>query len=708
MHWLKLKDDQLSLKNTSILIAIAYAFSVGFRLFLANYTSIAALKSDGQFINTPDGFYWAKGALDVLNNVAHPVMGSTYDATISQLTAFLTRMLPFSFETVIFFMPAIFGSLMVIPLIWIGHTIKQTYLGFLAALLGSVANSYYVRTQTGYFDTDMLTVVMPMLLVATIIAAISEQKKHLWFVVTAIIIFSQTWYGQSYAINIAILASFLGYTIIFDRKNIFNYQTAFYIALGAIHLPGFISFPILFKIIVALGFWALFHYRPKQAWPIFCTVSIIGGLYFCIAGGLEPILGLLKMYLVKTVENNSNTLQYFNVIKTIKEAGQIPFLTVAVRISGNEITFILACIGYVLAMIAYRPLLLTIPVAGLGFFAIIGGLRFTIYACPVMALGLAYLFIIISQKTKLNPYKYASATLMMILALFMNYLHINVMGYGSVLNKQEIETLNQASKKINSNDWVVSWWDYGPPFRYYLNTFVPTDGGRHEGVDNFPIAYAFTSNNQTAAARMLRIAMEHQKNENENTTENNLGYIENYLQQNHLSNPENFLEALNKTDFKLPPKTTELYLILPYRMLSLINTINLFSNIDLKTGQQKHSSFFYFARNWQNENELITLPNGIKIDITKGIVYSGKTQVLLGSITITKYQHNQLVVNKSLINTNGKLNLFLMKDYNMIFLADNVLSNSVFVKLFVTEEFDPQLFEPVVMNPVMKIYKLKI
>ena len=49
-----------------------------------------------------------------------------------------------------------------------------------------------------------------------------------------------------------------------------------------------------------------------------------------------------------------------------------------------------------------------------------------------------------------------------------------------------------------------------------------------------------------------------------------------------------------------------------------------------------------------------------------------------------------------------------MRDYNRIILADNVLSNSVFVKLFVTEEFDPQYFEPIEMNPVMKIYKLKI
>ena len=37
-----------------------------------------------------------------------------------------------------------------------------------------------------------------------------------------------------------------------------------------------------------------------------------------------------------------------------------------------------------------------------------------------------------------------------------------------------------------------------------------------------------------------------------------------------------------------------------------------------------------------------------------------------------------------------------------------IISNSVFMKLFVTDEFDPQYFEPVVMNPVMKIYKLKI
>ena len=56
-------------------------------------------------------------------------------------------------------MPAFFGSLIVIPIVLIGKSIGQIEVGFIAALIASIAWSYYNRTMVGYYDTDLLNIV---------------------------------------------------------------------------------------------------------------------------------------------------------------------------------------------------------------------------------------------------------------------------------------------------------------------------------------------------------------------------------------------------------------------------------------------------------------------------------------------------------------------------------------------------------------------
>ena len=55
----------------------------------------------------------------------------------------------------------------------------------------------------------------------------------------------------------------------------------------------------------------------------------------------------------------------------------------------------------------HRSLLLGLPLVGLGFLALSGGLRFTVYAVPVLALGIAFLIIQLSNLIKNNYIKYS-------------------------------------------------------------------------------------------------------------------------------------------------------------------------------------------------------------------------------------------------------------------------------------------------------------
>jgi hypothetical protein len=48
-----------------------------------------------------------------------------------------------------------------------------------------------------------------------------------------------------------------------------------------------------------------------------------------------------------------------------------------------------------------------------------------------------------------------------------------------------------------------------------------------------------------------------------------------------------------------------------------------------------------------------------------------------------------------------------MKNYHQILVLDKRMYNSTFVQMFVLEKYDKDLFEPVIMTPLVKVFKLK-
>src|SRR5690606_27326019 len=111
-------------------------------------------------INTNDGYYWAEGARDRLENPAVTDELSPVSRAVPVITAVIAKPLPFvSLETLILYLPAVLGSLIVVPIILIGRALNHTGAGFAASLIAVIAWSYYNRTMVGYYDDDMLVIV---------------------------------------------------------------------------------------------------------------------------------------------------------------------------------------------------------------------------------------------------------------------------------------------------------------------------------------------------------------------------------------------------------------------------------------------------------------------------------------------------------------------------------------------------------------------
>lgn len=702
---LKLQDEQTSLRTVLILIAIAYFFSIGMRFIWVNEVSAFPQFhwNNELMINTNDGYYFAEGARDILNNHHDSHDLSPVNDPLAKLTAFLSKIIPINFETLILYMPTFISSLIVVPLILIGRALNQTNVGFIAALIGSIAHSYYNRTMTGYYDTDMLNIVFPVLEMYSLILAITYQRNRYLIPITISIALYQWWYPQAYALDSTLFLMIIGFAVMFDRKNIYFYKIALFILIGILGIP------FIIKISLAIVVFGLFHFHQKLPLKLFWTIFIaILAIYFS-TGGVDPIIRLSKMYIFQgTIENTIvTTLQYYNVISTVREAGNISFTVFAERISGHTITFILACIGYVLAIIAYRPLFVTLPLVGLGFIAMFSGLRFTIYAVPMMAIGLAYLIVWLSQRLEKPWLKYLSLFVLTSAAIYPNYTHIRQYMTPTVFTAPEVAALDELRKIASREDYVVSWWDYGYPIRYYADVKTWVDGGKHSGDVNYPTAFVLTAQNSLSAAHMMRLYTEYTERgfKDSDKKVNDFEYM---LSKEGFKDPNDFINAIALPEYKIPSKTRNVYLYLPLRMIEIFPTVSLFSNIDLTKPDKRSTPFFYSTRMGQDTGATIELGQGLSIQKATSTLKMGKQNVPIKALYQVGYDPNHQLQIKAQTFASEGLNVIFLASYGQFLVLDDYYFNSTYIQMFIFEQYDKNLFEPVVLSPYTKIYKLKI
>ena len=688
-------------KLTLFYIIIAFTFSVLMRLiWVYQFNGYEAFTFNGQFmINTNDGYFWAEGARDLISGSTQANDLSPIDSATAQLTAFFTSILPFSFETIILYMPVFLSSLIVIPIILIAKVFKNLEMGLIAALLASITWSYYNRTMVGYFDTDMLNIVLPMFLLWSIIWAI-QTKEKIYLLLTALdILVYRWWYPQSYSLEFSFFSLILLYTLIFDRKNIFNYKLLTMMMFAMINLDAYI------RIILVISTFYIFLQEKYDKYLYYILGASIG--IFLLSGGFSPIWNKLSSYIFTNNIASSQDglkLHFFTVKQTIREASHIPFETFANRISGHTITFIISILGYIYLSYRHKIMLLALPMVGLGFLASVGGLRFTIYAVPILALGIAFLITELSSKMPTAKLKILTMIVLTLLILLPNYKHIEAYKVPTVFNATEVKVLDELKLKANREDYVVAWWDYGYPIRYYSDVKTLIDGGKHSGSVNFPVSYILT-HPQRVAAKMARLDVEYTEKDFESNRTGST--IEQMTLDYGFKDTNDFLLSL-QTDIKLPKKTRDIYFYLPFKMMNILPTVNLFSNLNLMTGQKGVQPFFFVSRNFKDLGSKINFGRGVYLDKRNSTIIIGKKIIPIKRFVKTFYDKNmKLHKDIKTLDNSSNISVIFMSNYNTFLILDERVYNSLYIQLMVLENANKNLFEEVILNPNVKIYKLK-
>ncbi|EAL2185942.1 peptide-binding protein [Campylobacter lari] len=711
---MKLKQNYIennSILYTCILILIAFSFSVLCRMYWVFWASefYEFFFNDQLMITTNDGYAFAEGARDMIAGFHQANDLSYFGSSLSTLTYWLYNILPFSFESIIVYMSTFFASLIVVPIILIAREYKLTTYGFIAALLASIANSYYNRTMSGYYDTDMLVLVLPMLILLTFIRLTINKDIFTLLLSPVFIMIYLWWYPSSYSLNFAMIGLFGLYTLVFHRK-----EKIFYLAI-ALMIIALSMLAWQYKLALIVLLFAIFAFKEEKI-----NFYIIWGLVFgsvlilFLSGGLDPVLYQLKFYVFKAsdVQNLKDaTFIYFNVNETIMEVNTIDPEVFMQRISSSVLVFILSFMGFILLCKDHKSMLLALPMLALGFVALIAGLRFTIYAVPVMALGFGYFVYTFFNFLEKKQIKLSlrNKNILLILITFFSIspalMHIYYYKSSTVFTSYEASILNDLKNKTQREDYVVAWWDYGYPIRYYSDVKTLIDGGKHLGKDNFFSSFVL-SKEQIPAANMARLSVEYtEKSFKENYPDVLKAMVKDY----NKTSAKDFLESLNDKDFKFDTnKTRDVYIYMPYRMLRIMPVVAQFANTNPDNGEQEKSLFFSQANTIAQDKTTgsVMLDNGVEIinDFralkVEGASIPLKAFVDIESITNGKFYYNE-------IDSKAQIYLLFLREYKSFVILDESLYNSSYIQMFLLNQYDQDLFEQITNDTRAKIYRLK-
>lgn len=513
------------------LIILAYAFSYFFHThFWIDWASkIPQFIFHNQvMINNPDGYFYGSGAQKIVYHIHeyNPRLLGVWHYGTAVVTAFLAKFFHISIDTLMLYLPAIISSLVVIPIILIGKLYNNLTWGFLAALIGSIGWSYYNRTLAGYYDTDMFSASLPMFILYFLLVSIKKRSLNYLLAAAFTIILYPFLYDQGLSIVYAMgITAFIYLFITKDNKISLNLNDEFVFKFITILSIALMDINWIIRVVLLIGAYYLFKIKEFKLRELQIS-ALVFFILFLYTGNVFGII-LTKVFDYSTSTETQNGLQFLNVNKTVREASHIPWFILFDRIIGSTLGLIIAVIGYILLVKRYKEFIIALPLWGIGFFAFVGGLRFTVYAVPIAAISGVYFFVWLAEKYKNEKLKILVPILGSIFLIAPNISHITgcceknsfltsikkiypLSSYPyltpTVFNKNEVEVLEKLKKLSNPKDYVITWWDYGYPIWYYANVNTLIDGGKHNG-DDFLVSKILTTSNPVLARNLSLLSI---------------------------------------------------------------------------------------------------------------------------------------------------------------------------------------------------------
>jgi len=703
-------------RTLTLVLALGYCVTLGVRLLETPNWDIPGVMAGGErILATHDAYCWLAGAKGV---------NSYADFGMSRLAALLSGITGQPLWAVGFFAPAFLGSLTAVAAGLWGWLLGGRRAVLIPALMGALSPGFYFRSRLGYYDSDVFTQLMPLLLGFFLAALIAPYCSRAW---------RATQQERENPAAPPPCAPWLAFCFgLVARVAHFAHDDIhplgvglFWLALGLLALGGLrgkrtagLGLLVVYGLAAYAGQrhfgFAVFAPTPADlagialaalsAWMLWCCTPPAGpppdriSAWFATWGGKPwpwlaalAALALACGLLLPLGAFWAKALSYF---KPVAEAGlavataggpppSYPGITQSIREAKNVADIATALAGLsvgttlgvasllgVLAMLALRPAaLLLAPMVLLGFASMVLGTRFTMFGGPVFALGLG-LGLHWTAKALARRFGRGEGLLpwcpglVAAACLLFGYIPLYMDTRPTpVLSAAHAEAL-QACRTFAPRDADIwTWWDYGYATQYFAERTTPTDGGRHAGRDIYATALALTTDSFRQASQVIR------------------------LSAGQGNDPARRWDAMPARDVRAElsgmrghdlglPDTRPQLLVVCWENLTLLYWISFYGTWDVVSGQAKHAA-------------ASTLRESVNLDRTAGEVVRNKngSRVPLASAEILSQKGLERI---ALPERQGGAHLLVNERSNQAMLLDDLAYNSMAVQLLVGDPARPE------------------
>lgn len=426
-----------------------------------------------------------------LHSYYPPGRSAEYPPLIVYITAFLYKLVNLFTQipllTFCFWLPAFIGPLCGIPAYLFVGKYSNEYGGFTAAILAITAPFYFMRTVPGWFDTDMLNILFPILIAWFFAEAVNNNSKRKQMIYAflsgfSMFLFSLAWEGWTYLLYIIIAVSIL-YTAINimksnDLKKFFSILIVFFASIMTLiyifkGISGFETLLFPFQFIEA---------NTQNLWP---------HTYYSITElqkpSLEDLIVALGPFLLVIL-----FAFFLNSIISITRKQKKYFFNIPDNIN----------------LFFYLFLILWIII---GFFALIRGIRFIILLIPPFAILSGFLIGISIDnlkhlKIRKNSIKYLSVLIIFLILSTSLYVdHDNSYNLLPRVNDDFWAGAKWINENTSENTVVISHWVHGYFFAAIANRSVIYDGGSQNTPREYWIDKAFVTGNESLSVGIFRM-----------------------------------------------------------------------------------------------------------------------------------------------------------------------------------------------------------
>lgn len=530
------------------LCLVVYLICLGVRFIELSSWDHPGLMAAGEHIqSTHDAYYWMAGAKGI-RTVSYSELGN--------LTKFLAEDLGFGYSAVAFWTPVLIGGLTGVAVCIWGWLLAGRTGGFAAGILAGLAKGFFVRTRFGYYDSDMFTLLGPVvagLLVAILlrpylrvggsgeppaVGDLALLKQFGLALVLGLVARTCWWWHQDiYTLLVAffwlsvLLVGVLGHSG--RRGEAFALLAAFWsacLAKSGIWLNSFHWYEDYFMgliLAVVAGFLLLCR-RKRRSIPELALGT--GALLLLIIGSqlavtplqiawsqVAPYLMPASAPALSAGASASGTVAdpviYPAITQSIIEAKQVAWSALFDRMAPIPWLAAVGVLGFLVVCFLRPSALFLLPLLAVGLASKKMGVRFTMFALPAVGLGLSVPLVWAVQA--FSPQRFrrwlvwgaqAVLGLFLLVPMIAEYWDYPLT---PVLFKPDVEALAEL-KNISEPDSVVwTWWDWGYATQHYAERVTPSDGGLHSGRDVYPVALALSTDSFRQAANVIRYSADH-------------------------------------------------------------------------------------------------------------------------------------------------------------------------------------------------------